>query len=50
MQDQIQNQTDQLLVWLKTIDHSLQILNYSVCTVGVFVVVLLLVIAFRRRQ
>lgn len=49
MTDPVQNQTDQLLVWLKVVAHGIENLNLTVMISATAIVAVLLVIAFRRR-
>jgi hypothetical protein len=37
----LQNQTDQILLWLKAIDHDLQMLQFDVIAVGTILALLL---------
>lgn len=49
MNPDLQNQTDQIVVWLKSIDHSIQQLNLTAMIASTVIVAVLLVIAFRKR-
>lgn len=49
MNPDLQNQTDQIVLWLKVINHTLEQLNLTAMIASTVIVAVLLVIAFRKR-